>query len=399
MSSKGYDENKPLFELTEDEIKAMVKDLKKEFGDDFLDGIMGLEAIYKFAVSEENAELRTQLFNYIKQQKGKTLRDFMRQFTKTATGSEEEDAIVHSLAERFAAGFNDYLEKQGLKQYAQPIRIDSVDFPLDKINSRVWDLLEQGADGQIGFNLAGPANAPAEKQAPAYYAINFDALDEDEGLRQLTKRLTPFDKRVYIAVSALFSAGNSAMTFTQIHYATGNENRPNKTQLQRIENSVVKMMRALVIIDDTQAAKKLGYEAFTRQTNLLHAVIDKGIAYNGTQSKAQLRVMTEPTLISYAKRRHQITTVPLRLLQGPFNKTDSFIAIQDYLLETIAHAKRGHKKSVRLTFDTICERTHQTDRKQRERTPEKVETVLEHFKTEEWIAGYTTDKNGVSVQL
>lgn len=280
-----------------------------------------------------------------------------------------------------------------------PIRPEKIDLPLDKINSNIWNLLENEQSGQMKFNLAGPASAPQEEQEPAFVSINYEALEDNEAFRQIAKKLTPFDKRVYVAIAALHAVGNTAVTFRQIHYAMGNKREPSKPQGQRIENSVIKMMKAVITLNDDIAAKKGNYEAFTRTVNLLYAVIDKGRTYNGLQSRAQVRLLAEPTLITYARRRKQITTIPLKLLQGDYNKTDAFIAIEDYLLEQIVHKKHEHAKSFRMLYETIGKRTRLTDRKQQDRLPEKVERILDYYKTCGYIASAVGDKKGVTVTL
>ena len=109
-------------------------------------------------------------------------------------------------------------------------RAESVEYPLDKPNSKLWNLLEKDTAGQVEFNLAKNGS---KLYLPAVYSINFAGLGNDISI---TKRLTPFDKLAYIAIAALFNAGNSIVTLQQIYYAMGYTGIPGDTDRTKIYN-------------------------------------------------------------------------------------------------------------------------------------------------------------------
>ena len=159
---------------------------------------------------------------------------------------------------------------------------------------------------------------------------------------KITKKLTQFDKRVYIAISALFNEGNKVISLTQIHRTMGNEKRPSKEQLEKINNSITKMTGARITLDNSKEIKaNYGYDKFIYDGSLLP--LERGAAVvNGQLADAAIHIFREPPAMSFAKQRKQITTLDIKLLQSPLNKTESNLLIDDYLIERIARAKRGN---------------------------------------------------------
>lgn len=272
-------------------------------------------------------------------------------------------------------------------------RARKIEYPLDKPNAIIWNLLERDTQGQIEINLANPKDR-RNKRIPAYYAINFEDLGTGV---QITKRLLPFDKRVYIAISALFNAGNNVMTLTQIHYAMGNTGRPSTNQLKNINDSITKMTGARIFFDNQEeAAAYKNYPRFMYDGSLLP--IERGTAtMNGKLTEAAIHIFREPPLISFAKQRRQITTINVELLQSPVSKTDTNLQIEDYLLERIGRAKGGKNKSCKILLETLYEKAGIKE-KQKKRTPDKIRRYLQHYQeTDNFIKGFTISDDAVTI--
>ena len=269
-------------------------------------------------------------------------------------------------------------------------RAEKVDFPLDKVNSTIWGLLEKDTQGQIALKAE---KAGSKDELSIFYSINFDALANV----QISKRQTAFDKMVYIATAALYNAGNEWVTLTQIYYALGNDRskKPASKHLERILDSLRKMKAADIFIDNAQEAGKYNYPSFRYEGDLLPT--EKITAsINGKLTDAAIHLFREPPLVTFAKQRNQVTTISVKLLAAPINKTEKHLAIQDYLLERISRAKHGTKKQERILLATLAEKAKDTTGK-RGRIQEAAETYLKHFKAEAWIKGYTTDKDGITI--
>ena len=126
--------------------------------------------------------------------------------------------------------------------------VEKILYPIDKIDHEAWNnLVTADKYGQLkfGFNVAKHGSG---KEALVWYSINFDALEEVK----ISKQLTPFDKRVYIAASAIYKAGNSVFTATQIYYNMGNTKRPSQAALQKINDSLTKMSLARIYISNAK---------------------------------------------------------------------------------------------------------------------------------------------------
>ena len=269
-------------------------------------------------------------------------------------------------------------------------RSQSVEYPLDKPNSIIWNLLETDTEGQIAFNLA---KYGSKKEVPAYYAIDFDDLGNDI---QITKRLQPFDKRVYIAVSSLFNAGNNIITIPQIYYAMGYTGTPGDTDRTKINDSITKMTAARIFFDNEQEAAVYKYDRFRYDGSLLP--LERGTAIvNGQLVDAAVHIFREPPLITFAKQRKQITTIDIKLLQSPISKTDANLSIDDYLLERISKAKNGKGRNCRILFKTLYERAGITTKKQEQRAPNKIKKYLTHYQNNGFITRFTMEKDGITI--
>lgn len=272
------------------------------------------------------------------------------------------------------------------------IRTDSVEYPVDKINNNIWyDLFKEDTGGQLCFAVQKKG---AKEKIPIVYSIDFDALDND---MKITKKLTQFDKRVYIAISALFNEGNKVISLTQIHRTMGNEKRPSKEQLEKINNSITKMTKARITLDNSKEVKaNYGYDKFIYDGSLLP--LERGAAVvNGQLADAAIHIFREPPAMSFAKQRKQITTLDIKLLQSPLNKTESNLLIDDYLIERIARAKRGNGHDKKILYKTLYEKAGIKTAKQKQRTADKIKSYLEHYQKCSFITKYSIESDGIRV--
>lgn len=272
-------------------------------------------------------------------------------------------------------------------------RAEKLLYPVDKVNNEVWNYLA-GADpnGQIKTRLrTGRTDAYL-----VFFSINFDDLDP---ALKISKKLTAFDKLVYVATAALFHAGSDVLSVTQIYREMGNSNRPAPNQIQKIWDSLTKMRSAVITVDnqkEVEAGSK--YESFSYDGQLLP--FERISAYiNGTLTDAAIHLFREPPLVQFARERKQVTTIPRKLLESQVSKTEASLQIQDYLLERIGRMKRDPKAPRKILFSTIYENCGITTRNQRSRAPEKVKLFLEHYTKCDWIKGYSFKLSSDGVQI
>lgn len=271
-------------------------------------------------------------------------------------------------------------------------RADKVEYPVDKVNGAVWGLSES-ASSECKLRIAAEPRG-ADCKVDIWYSINFDALEDIS----VSKRLFPFDKRVYIAVASLFGAGNDVISLTQIHYAMGNTGRPKAEQLGKIRDAIKKMNSATITVDNSQEIEaKYKYEQFKYRGSLLpFEMVEASV--NGKLTEAAIHIFREPPLVSFAKQRRQIATIPMKLLQSPVNKTDANLQLEDYLLKQISRLKLKREPG-RILYGTLFKAAGIETKMQRQRAPEKIKTYLKYYQQNDFIKGYTMDKEGITVMF
>lgn len=275
------------------------------------------------------------------------------------------------------------------------IRAKIAEYPIDKFNHTVWNLMTSTEDGQIGIYVGKGKGKNKDKEAIVIYSINFSNLTNVH----ISKHLTSFDKRVYIAFGALFRAGNRTVSLTQVAYAMGYVKNPSDDMLSRISDSVIKMNSAQITIDNQSEVEIYkNYPLFRYQGSLLP--LEKiDCIINGKLTDSAINIFREPPMITYAKEHKQITTVKVELLQSPLRKTELNLKLEDYIIEQISHMKKGTLTN-RMLFNSIYTNIGITDKKQRQRTPAKIYELLDYYKKQNWIKEYTLteDKTGIDIE-
>lgn len=274
-----------------------------------------------------------------------------------------------------------------------------LDYPVDKPNNNIWHYWESNTvDGQLKLWFDTNTARPELDTIVTYHAY-FDALPE----AHLSKQLTPYDKRVYIAAAALYNAGNTVVSMRQIFRAMGNKTEPNAKQLQLISDSLTKMMFTRIVIDNEREATAYGKGEeyrFKFDGALLHINRITKTKINGAFVDGAIRILEEPALVAFARQRKQITTIKRELLESPISKTEGNLAIDDYLIENIGQMKNEKsKRNNRILYDTICSICKLTGRMQKLRLRDKVKIYLTHYQSCGFIKGFTEQADGVTIVL
>lgn len=277
--------------------------------------------------------------------------------------------------------------------------IKKITFPLDRPNNIVWDMLQvTESNGQLNLNILTGKDL-IDKDISVLYSIDFDSLPPNV---KITKKLTVFDKRVYIVMAALFYAGNDIVSVTEIYKNMGNaaakKKRPNDTDLQKLNDSITKMQAAHIYIDNWKEYKNAkGYTHFKYDGSLLPCERIEAFK-NGKLTESAIHIFREPPLITFARERKQIATFPREVLDSPVSKTIDNLTLEDYLIGRIAHMKNARNAPRKILFETIYKNCEITDRMKKSRTPEKLNRYLQHYVNVGWIANYTVESDGVKIE-
>lgn len=307
---------------------------------------------------------------------------------------------------------------------AKSIRVKETDFPIDKLNGTIWGLLEkamkQDKDGQISVFPIQVQKAGAKTPIVVQYAISFDDLEKNTPGLTFTRKLTPYEKRIYIAAGALWNAKqHQPFTYSELYAAAGYVGRPGGNDTDKIDAALTKMNGAKIYVDNVEESGAYNYPHFRYDGSLL-PLERVSIVENGKAVDAAIHLFREPPLISYAREHKQITTISVKLLQSPLSKTDANILLEDYFLDRIARAKnernkwekrrcrtqkdrdekaKALEKNVRILLNTLYEKTGINTLKQRQRAPEKIKKLLDHYKAEKFISEYSIDSTAITIVL
>lgn len=271
--------------------------------------------------------------------------------------------------------------------------IDTVDFPLDKPNRTIWNSLKiADINGQLQYVL--DTSKEAEKsEALIRIGLDFDGLPSD-----MTKNLGRYDKRCLLAAAALVNGGNAVVSATQIYKQMGNSGSPSAKDLKKINDSCTKMGIGRIFIDNTDETEThKGSPSFRYDGPILP--FERVTKYiNGQLCEAAFHFFREPPLITFARERKQITTVPRELLESPISKTEANLIIEDYLLDRISHMKTSRSPR-KILYKTLYANCDITTSKQKQRAPEKIARYLAHYKKCGWIYDFEESPDGVTIYL
>lgn len=403
MNSK---EMQQLLETVSEVVAPAIESVKKAFStiSDIVasDTVKNIGETMRYIVehSEElkkNLEEWERLEPYIEEElkkpeyNGRSIDDLLANEYKDENGNIKAD----SLLEKAVAAARAAMLAQQLPVVTISGKIDNVDYPLDKVNANVWRLLQEAdSTGQMTF---AAERHGSKKQADIIYSLDFEALEQETGVT-ITKKLTAFDKRVYIAAGALYNNGVEVTTAAQIYKAMGNTSKPNNNDIDKINESLTKMQAAHVYLNNISEHQLYSkYDKFVYDASLLPMERISAVV-NGQAVESAIHLFREPPLISFARERKQITTISRRLLESPLSKTDANLTIDDYLLERISHIKNKKGKiSNKLLYATIYEKCHINTAKQRSRAKEKIATYLTHYKKEKFIKDFKEEADGITI--
>lgn len=272
---------------------------------------------------------------------------------------------------------------------------DKALYPVDKVNGHIWRLLEKAENGQIAIDFATEKRGSA-KEATVTYAIDFSELD---GIT-LTKELTAYDKRVYVSAAALFNSGNDVISATQIYANMGYKGRAGDVDLDKIDESLTKMSGARILLDNSiehDTYKK--YPLFKYDGSLLP--MERVRAYiNGKLTESAIHLFREPPMITFARDRKQVTTIPILLLESPVSKTDKNLKIDDYLIERIARMQDGNKVPRKILYKTLFDNCDISKSRDKERAKKTISKYLTHYRDAAgWIKGFEEQPDGVKITL
>ena len=270
-------------------------------------------------------------------------------------------------------------------------KLDSICFPLDKVNSTLW----------YGFPVGEVKDLKAESdkdsrkgnQANIILLLDFEALN---GVN-ISRELTVYDKWVWNACANLKDQGHDVLTAEQIYKAMGNTGRPNAKTKEKIMESVETISRARVTIDTTEEHELYPKYDRVKATFPLLATETCTAYARGQVVEGAIRIIEAPKLFAFAENRQQVTRLPLNVLDSPISKTDDNLLLSDYLLMRISKMRNSKYITRTILLDTIYQKCGIDSKMKRSRLPEKITAILDHYKSIGWIKDYKLTNREIEI--
>lgn len=395
--------DKTLGEFTEDEREELIAELKKDYTPEEWENLTTFFRLF----SQSARDFR----NWINSPQVEAARAGIVEMLESLRDEIESDPEAANLpfSELIASGkFDEAIERAAMRieqkspEVAITTRpITALDFPLDKINASVWKAFEDKhiVNGQLRMNIGveSEADGKAGKEVNIAYSIDFEEL-EKLGNLSISRHLEPYDKRVYIAIGALYDSGQQNMTYQQIYNAMGYEGRAGARALKKIDEAVTKMGNAKIFVDNLQESREYRSRTYFKYDGMLLPMERITAVVNGQLAESVVHIFRTLPMLEFARERGQFTTIEKKLLDSPLSKTNANIQLEDYLIDRISHMKNGKAKT-RMLFATICERAGITTKKQKQRAWDKITKLLDYYVKCGFIAGYDRDEKGVTITL
>lgn len=273
------------------------------------------------------------------------------------------------------------LLKQLPSMFTQESYIEKVLYPKDRLTTKFFNDIKFDIDkGQLKFGY------DYEGEKAFIYNLRFEG---EKGLR-ITEGISHYDKRVYIAVNALFQRSR-LMTVNQIYRQMGNNGNPSKKDRDKINNSLTKLRAIVLYYDNSEALKQKGnkYPYLKYDGSVLpFERLEEGLI-NGRETTF-IKVLIdyeELPLIWIAKAKKQVTTISRSLLASPLSQTETNLAIEDYLISQISYIKRGGRSNI-ILWESLFKDCNIKSRDKKSRKKIDIFKWLEHAKQEKFIKDY-----------
>ena len=238
--------------------------------------------------------------------------------------------------------------------------LEAISYPIDKLNSLVWNNLSNNFyDGtiEVGRYIEISHNC---KDMYVLFKVDFSNL---KNVQLSDNKLTPYEKRVYFAISNLFNNYPNIpyLTLDNVGRIIYNSKKMSQMQRTKLYEAVIKLSKIKISIDNEEAVKR-GYDMhkYKYYGDLLPVdvldVEEKKII--GIFRKTAMAYKVSP-LFDYMLAINQYITVKSEAIQIPLTINDKNIALSDYLLKNIK--MNSNNKNYSISFKKIYENTGLTE--------------------------------------
>lgn len=284
--------------------------------------------------------------------------------------------------------------------------------PNDKLAKLVFNLpaneyscvIERGAR-----DCVTEKKARGKIMATTYFWLNIIGIREGEkfpthfkikgvGSVDISRPLNEFDRAVFDACISAQATGAKSVTVDFLFRGMTGDDKKQTTPAEKaaILESIGKMMITQIVIDFSEARKKMKYDAPARLVGaILPCQYVDGVKVNG-QETAIIEFLKESPLLAIARAKKQFISYTAALLDLPNqNNTPLVIRIKSYVTRRV-HEIIKHKMTPTITFEDVFEKCRFDDvtKKQRQDARKIIFDVMEKLKAEGVIRSFEKIKDG-----
>lgn len=220
------------------------------------------------------------------------------------------------------------------------------------------------------------------------------------GSVDISRPLNEFDRAVFDACISAQAAGAKSVTVDFLFRGMTGDDKKKTTPAEKaaILESIGKMMITQIVIDFSEARKKMKYDIPARLVGaILPCQYADGVVVNGQATEtAVIEFLNESPLLTIARAKKQIISYPAALLDIPNqNNTPTVIKIKSYVIRRVQEIIK-HAMTPTITFEDVFMKCGLDDAdKGKKRDARKIIfDVFEKLKAEGVIRSFEKIKDG-----
>ena len=212
-------------------------------------------------------------------------------------------------------------------------------------------------------------------------------------------RLDQFDWSVHDAINSFYHNGCNIMSIPMIiRTMSGNPHlKPSEKQVERVLTIVKRLLSTSIDIVYDQEAEAYHFtdegDGWHYYGTLLCGEMTTAII-NGKMVDSCLHLHREPILATLARKKKQISTIDMRMLNTPISMSEENIVLRNYLLSRIEQCRHNKQQELLSNRTIVLEAVYKTfhvsqyEYTRKSRIREKIEKLLQYWTAEKFIMDY-----------
>lgn len=245
----------------------------------------------------------------------------------------------------------------------------------------------------IGEQQSLLMSAPKRKEILRYVTL-MDEYPED--------RLDQFDWSVQDAINSIYHNGCDIMSIPMIiRTMSGNLHlKPSEKQVERVLTIVKRLLSTGIDIVYAEEAEAYSFDDEGDGYHYFGTLISGEITtviINGKTVETSLLLHREPILATLARKKKQIATIGMRMLNVPIGMSEENIVLRNYLLARIEQCRHNRQQELlsmrTIKLEAVCQMMHisHDDYCKKTRLRAKIIKLMNYWKGQKFFFDYMID--------